>query len=349
MKEKELIECPICHDKLKRINNFHIKKHGLTVKEFIELYPDVIRTEIQLTHEHRQNSIIGIEGIDYVKCPICHKKYKEINTEHILCKHQITREQFIELYPNAKLICDNTRLKKASLINMTPEISNNLKFGHTLEGYIKKYGEEEGKIKFDNMQQNMKYARTLDYQIEKYGEEEGMKRWVNIVNSHKLDLDSFIKRYGHTIGLIKYKEYCEFCGYRNTVYYYINKYGNILGIKKWIEKNSKISKGNRIIDLNRLHEYTSYCIDVLRWTRTSLKLYYLDNIHLRSIKYHLDHKVSKAFGFNNDIDARIIGSIYNLEIIDQFSNCSKGANCSMTIEELIAKVDVDIVYLSLTL
>lgn len=51
--------------------------------------------------------------------------------------------------------------------------------------------------------------------------------------------------------------------------------------------------------------------------------------------YHLDHKFSILKGFINSIDAKIIGSINNLEFIPYKQNIIKNSKCSITEKKLI--------------
>jgi len=54
--------------------------------------------------------------------------------------------------------------------------------------------------------------------------------------------------------------------------------------------------------------------------------------------YHLDHIYSKYSGFVNNIPAYIIGNINNLRMIHWKENIKKGKGCSMTIDEIFAKM-----------
>lgn len=54
---------------------------------------------------------------------------------------------------------------------------------------------------------------------------------------------------------------------------------------------------------------------------------------------HIDHKFSKAEGLSQGIHPKIIGSIVNLDLIDSFSNLSKGKKCSISKEKLINDFD----------
>lgn len=61
----------------------------------------------------------------------------------------------------------------------------------------------------------------------------------------------------------------------------------------------------------------------------------IDPTSLRSKDWHLDHAFSIKAGFIHNIDPKIIGSKQNLRIISQHDNCTKGAKCSITLEQLL--------------
>jgi len=63
-----------------------------------------------------------------------------------------------------------------------------------------------------------------------------------------------------------------------------------------------------------------------------------DNYKRGHSTYHLDHKVSKVFGFLNNISPEIIGHKCNLEVIYYKKNLSKGVKCSITIDELLQRI-----------
>jgi hypothetical protein len=97
-----------------------------------------------------------------------------------------------------------------------------------LKLFQNKYGEEEGKKKYDEyiskqkLSQSVKGRKTLEWYINKYGEKEGKKRYdKKILNITK-----------GTKGI-------------NTLEWYTNKYGEEKGKKKYDEKNLKISDKGR--------------------------------------------------------------------------------------------------------
>jgi hypothetical protein len=50
--------------------------------------------------------------------------------------------------------------------------------------------------------------------------------------------------------------------------------------------------------------------------------------------YQLDHKYSIIEGFLNDVDAHIISSLHNLEMLEWTKNRDKGRRCSIKLNEL---------------
>jgi hypothetical protein len=97
---------------------------------------------------------------------------------------------------------------------------------NTLEGYIHRYGEIEGPVRYNDwcelQSQKSKGRRgwkgTRENFIIKYGLEEGIKRYEdkNIKtaltmkkNGFHSDLQGFITKYGEEVGTMKYNEYCK--------------------------------------------------------------------------------------------------------------------------------------------
>lgn len=77
----------------------------------------------------------------------------------------------------------------------------------TLDNMIKKYGEIEGKIKYETYVDKQRHSGcSLDYFIEKYGEIDGTIRYQNLCLSKSLTLENFIKKYGEELGKKKYRD-----------------------------------------------------------------------------------------------------------------------------------------------
>ena len=55
-----------------------------------------------------------MEEKDFVICPICNKKFKQL-TLHVKRIHNLSKEEFLKLYPETKMICDTTHERKLEL------------------------------------------------------------------------------------------------------------------------------------------------------------------------------------------------------------------------------------------
>jgi len=296
------------------------------------------------TKNSTQNRMVGIEGVDYVKCKICGLKFKEINADHLYL-HDINKEEYDKLYGNR--ISSKTRGRKDTLTKiLTPELSKKLSYSHTLGGFIEKYGKSLGAIKYKERNDNMKKCKTLDYYIEKFGNLEGSLKFKNIQLKKAVTLKNFIKKYGKEIGTEKYNNWKIRQKTKNSIKHFIEKYGYDDGVDRWFKKNDKISQANSKIEKCMRKDFEKYCLAVNKFSRLSLQLNKLDNSDLRGIKngYDLDHQVSKIDGFKNNINPEIIGHISNLIIIPMSENRKKQHNSSIYIEEIILEFKSDTTY-----
>lgn len=193
-----------------------------------------------------------------------------------------------------------------------------------LKWYIKKYGDIDGKIKYDEhcvkiSESNKgtynpnKDSMSMNYHIKKYGTD-AIDFYNKRLLSVKQDEYSFIKRHGNgDYALLKWKEHINLLKYNMSESYYIDKYGEIEGKNKWVEQCLKysvtlenlINKYGEIEGKNRYNKWyigiTTHCKDI-RYSKESLyffdkllsiidlsgyKIYYKDN------EYFLrdDHKI----------------------------------------------------------
>ncbi len=287
--------------------------------------------------------------IDYVICPICGKRCKEINNFH-LKTHNITVKQFEELYKGFNRLSDSARHNKNSYkTGVTPEQSKKLKYSHTLNGYISRYGIEVGTQKYNDSKLKKSKSHYLEWYISKYGEEYGTKKYWDDRNNKGIKLDKYILKYGIEDGKKRYKDIIDKSNFSRTLNGYINKYGYEDGLEKWLKKNNKNSESSRKINKEHKALYLEYCLKVDRITRYSITKYGLVGISDRGKgKKHIDHKVSKLYGFQNNVPYYIIGSIHNLEMIHESENCSKQHNNSIDCSELVLLYENDVDYIEIT-
>lgn len=101
----------------------------------------------------------------------------------------------------------------------------------TLENFIRKYGEEIGKLKWKHYCDKQSETNTFEYKKAKYNwTEEDFEKYNK---SRAVTLDNLIKKHGEDIGLKMWLSYVEKQILTKSAEYYINKYGD----EKWKELN----------------------------------------------------------------------------------------------------------------
>ena len=86
-----------------------------------------------------------------------------------------------------------------------------------LEDYINKYGANDGPIKYDVWKNRFKNRFTLSWFIKKYGEEEGKQKYNEKNKKSAGSLESFVNRYGEETGKQKYDEFRKKCIVKNEI------------------------------------------------------------------------------------------------------------------------------------
>ena len=113
-------------------------------------------------------------------------------------------------------------------------------------------------------------------------------------------------------------------------------------VEHQIIRNAKIRKTNELnnkwIPLERKSEVELYYRNTWILTEKNYKKYY-DIINPNkydrgNFTYHIDHKYSLQQGFLNSVDYKLIASPANLAMLYFRENSKKGANCSITLEQL---------------
>lgn len=112
--------------------------------------------------------------------------------------------------------------------------------GRTLDEYIDNYGVEMGSELYNKRNLEQSYRFSKKYYINKYGDEQGKIMWDEYRKSmKKTSKISFIERYGEELGIIKYDELIKKKIYQNSLDYYIVKYGDEQGKIMWDEYRNK--------------------------------------------------------------------------------------------------------------
>ncbi len=113
---------------------------------------------------------------------------------------------------------------------------------------------------------------------------------------------------------------------------------NMLKIRKINEKNGKW------VPLDQISNFEKYKRKVESKTRKNYNKYFykIKNAKKRSREWHLDHIVSKYYGFKNNIAPEIIGHYKNLRIVHHSINESKGFKCPKNAKMLIKEISGEI-------
>jgi len=106
----------------------------------------------------------------------------------------------------------------------------------TLKNMITRYGETEGKIRFESYCEKQRYKNTYISKKEKYGWDKATFDEFN--KSRSVTISNMIRKHGVNDGYRKYNDYCEKQKNTKSLDYLISKHGEIEGIKKFNEINA---------------------------------------------------------------------------------------------------------------
>jgi hypothetical protein len=142
--------------------------------------------------------------------------------------------EYKSAYPGAKII--DAELAK--------------KTGVTLKNLQEKYGIVEGQHRWDSYRKKQAYSNSYNFKKEKYG---WTKEQFDEYNSSRAQtLNKMIARYGEEGGTIKWEQYCNRQAYTNTKRYFIEKYGQEIGLQKYIEINKRKAVNNPLLLAEKL-------------------------------------------------------------------------------------------------
>lgn len=182
-------------------------------------------------------------------------------TIHQLAKKRIVKNRGSSYDVDNVMVKNNISREEAELLVEKRKSETN----GSLDTYIKRYGEELGRIKFDEFRQ--KCIVTLESLIEKHGEELGTLKWENYCNTRDSgSIDYFLNKNDGDLELATiehnafrqkckdssgkeyfdnkhgegyYDDLCMRLGYASTVDYFIEVYGPDEGLLKYQELNEK--------------------------------------------------------------------------------------------------------------
>jgi hypothetical protein len=189
----DLVTCLECNKTFKRVTYKHLKHHNMTLNEYVAKYPDAPLISQSTLDGLRTNSLehfIKIHG--NIDGPIKYEEYKAFQSskntfEYKQKKYGWDKEQFDDF--NSKRAVTKKNLiskhgKDKGLTIWNNYLQKQKTNGNTLEWFVTKLGLENGTKKFQEV--NRQKALTLDNFIRKYGDGEGELRYNDYVNNGKV-------------------------------------------------------------------------------------------------------------------------------------------------------------------
>lgn len=108
----------------------------------------------------------------------------------------------------------------------------------SLESFIRRHGEEQGRLKYEEYRARQAYTCSKEYMLNEKGMSED--DWKSYNMSRASTRKNFIKRYGKDLGEEKWKQYCDHEAYAGTsLNYFIDTYGEEIGRAKYLDVCTK--------------------------------------------------------------------------------------------------------------
>lgn len=192
------INCLICNKLFTNNNSYigsHVKRiHNILLNDYVQKYykninidfkkekcgfcdnlaiPNMKINHIEKTYEYNYDNgyLCGDDKCrNNISLMILNKPYDKSSYEHIGSKSNYLSMLY-------KIDINDAKNKKRNLNYKVKEKSKT-----NLNGYIKRYGDEEGLKRYNDRCNKIGKSNKLDWYIEKYGEKEGNKKWNNYIN-----------------------------------------------------------------------------------------------------------------------------------------------------------------------
>lgn len=284
-----------------------LKNHGFEDKASIDTYqlhePDIkTSSRASLSYTFIKERYFMLFTDDEIKNISDRIKTETFNKRgSIYCVENVARRKNISIEEAHKIV--EERKKKTS---------------GALSNYISRYGEHDGKIKWEAFCQ--KSSHTKSKFIEKYGEQEGTSKWNSYCASKNI-MKSYIRKYGETEALVKFKELMdrksilskkesliarfgqeyydlliEKRKYKTSLEYLIKEYGHEAGLAKFKLMCSKrdarsytyFLKKNKFNEEIALKEYRAACISASPILAELTKIYGREEAMVRYTSHDFD-------------------------------------------------------------
>lgn len=203
--------------------------------------------------------------------------------------------------------------------------------GVSLDGMIKKYGNELGTFKFNQYREKQAYTNSFEYKNKVHGWDK--EEFKSFNKSRGVTLSNLIKKHGKDEGIIRFEKYCERQSETSTIEYLIEKFGK--------EKTSEIldARGKRIewfektYGKNAIEKYQEYWNNIRNpyYSKISIELFELLILELRLDVHQIYYKEHEygIYDKNTSKYFKYDFTIPDLKLIIEFNGDSWHANPSI--------------------
>lgn len=109
------------------------------------------------------------------------------------------------------------------------------KNGRTLEDYQERYGLEDGYNRWVERNKKQSYRFSQNYYKNNFGKDWKIEYDKYLKSMDKTSKTAFINRYGEKKGIERYTQHLKKLSYCQSLEFYIDKYGDKIGQKRWEE------------------------------------------------------------------------------------------------------------------
>lgn len=156
----DVVQCKLCNEFISRVSGQHLKKHGIYQTEYELKFPGAPLVSRNMRRSFSTNNVeYWVKKHGVVQGPIEYEKYKTMLAEKNKLKFKQDRHGWTETEFN----------------------EFNKKRAQTKDNMIKRYGQTEGLERWLSYVETQKIAgSSLEWFVAKHGEEEGKKVWDEI-------------------------------------------------------------------------------------------------------------------------------------------------------------------------
>lgn len=302
---KDYIICEICGKQFRQITNTHLAKHNLTYQEYINMFPKAKTISDSCKNQYikyNQNIALAInhdkfagkiQNIDYVECPLCNKRMKNL-TNHIIRSHGINVETFKKQYPETQIKSRRTYALISESISKTrkkifsnPELSvkfrENARKG-AINSWNKLDASEKGaKMRLMRQVWNEKYKNMSD--------EEKIDLLHSKYSHKKIQFLSYVFRsnFEYIVGKYLYEKSINYeherllihlpNGHDHLTDFYIKQYNLILECKSLFHpRKSEIEVLNDVYYKKNSAETLGYHYEIIWFSKPNIIIEQINNI-----------------------------------------------------------------------